>query len=165
MRAGILLSGILICSAPAMADVEDDVRCREIAFSQSVEIQDVAAFRSFIDTDARFIGSSVQRGVEDVSTAWAVFFSDAAPKMKWRPQFVEVLNDGTLALSRGPYRMIVEGEDGALTEYWGTFNSVWRKQADGAWKVVFDAGNEAAEAPSEEVQALLDQDVDCSSSE
>jgi ketosteroid isomerase-like protein len=161
MKAGILLSVILICSAPAKADVEDDVRCREIAFSQSVDMQDVTTFKSFIDADARFVGSSVQRGTEDIATAWAVFFSDDAPKMKWRPQFVEVLHDGTLALSRGPYRMIVEGEDGALTEYWGTFNSVWRKQDDGAWKVVFDAGNEAAGAPTEDVQALLDQDVDC----
>ena len=161
MKATALLSSILIFSAPAMADVENDVRCREIDFSQSVEMQDVTAFRSFIDTDARFVGSSVQRGAEDIATAWGVFFSDDAPKMKWRPQFVEVLNDGTLALSRGPYRMIVEGEDGALTEYWGTFNSVWRKQEDGVWKVIFDAGNDAAEAPPAETQALLDADVDC----
>jgi len=161
MKARLFLSGISLCSAHALADVEDDVRCREIAFSQSVEIQDVTAFSSFIDADARFVGASVQRGVADVTAAWSVFFSDDAPQMKWRPQFVEVLNDGTLALSRGPYRMIVKGEDGSLTEHWGTFNSVWRMQDDGAWKVVFDAGNEAAEAPAEEIQALLDREDNC----
>jgi len=47
------LSGLLLCSAPVVADIEDDVRCREIAFSQSVEMQDVTAFRSFIDPDDR----------------------------------------------------------------------------------------------------------------
>jgi len=161
MKARLILSGVLVCSAPAVADIENDVRCREIAFSQSVETQDVTAFSSFIDSDARFVGGSVQRGVAAVTAAWSVFFSDDAPQMKWRPQIVEVLNDGALALSRGPYRMIVKGEDGALTEHWGTFNSVWRKQDDGVWKVVFDAGNEAAEAPTEETQALLDQEVDC----
>ena len=161
MKASLFLGGIFIFSAPAVADVENDVRCREIAFSQSVEMQNVTAFRSFIDADARFVGSSVQRGTEDISAAWGVFFSDDGPKMKWRPQFVEVLNDGTLALSRGPYRMTAEGEDGVLTEYWGTFNSVWRKQDDGVWKVIFDAGNDASEAPPEETQALLDAEVDC----
>jgi len=161
MKARMLLSGILVCSVPAVADIENDVRCREVAFSQSVEMQDVAAFSSFIDSDARFVGASVQRGVDAVTAAWSVFFSDDAPQMKWRPQIVEVLNDGTLALSRGPYRMIVKGADGALTEHWGTFSSVWRKQDDGAWKVVFDAGNDAAEAPAEETQALLDREVDC----
>jgi ketosteroid isomerase-like protein len=161
MRARVLLSVLLVCSAPVVADFDDDVRCREIAFSQSVEVQDVTAFRSFIDPDARFVGSSVQRGIGDIAAAWGVFFSDDAPQMKWRPQFVEVLNDGTLALSRGPYRMIVKGEDGTLTEHWGTFNSVWRKQDDGTWKVVFDAGNDAAEAPAEETRALLDLEPDC----
>ena len=161
MKARLILSGVLVCSAPAVADIENDVRCREIAFSQSVETQDVTAFSSFIDSDARFVGGSVQRGVAAVTAAWSVFFSDDAPQMKWRPQIVEVLNDGALALSRGPYRMIVKGEDGALTEHWGTFNSIWRKQDDGAWKVVFDAGNDAAEGPTEETQALLDQESDC----
>jgi len=161
MKARVLLIAALVCSAPAMADIEDDVRCREIAFSQSVETQDVAAFRSFIDPDARFVGASVRRGVADITAAWSVFFSDDAPQMKWRPQFVEVLKGGTLALSRGPFRMVVEAEDGSLTEHWGTFNSVWRLQDDGAWKVVFDAGNDAAEAPAEETQALLDQEPDC----
>ena len=161
MKTSLLLSGALILSAPAFADIADEVRCREVGFSQSVELQDIAAFQSFIDADARFVGASVQRGVVDVAKAWGVFFADNAPKMKWRPQFIEVLNDGTLALSRGPFRMIVEGPDGTTTEQWGTFNSVWRKQDDGSWKVVFDAGSDSEQAPSEETQALLDQEDDC----
>ncbi len=161
MKTSLLLSGALILAAPAFADIADEVRCREVGFSQSVELQDIAAFKSFIDADARFVGASVQRGVEDVAKAWGVFFADDAPKMKWRPQFIEVLNDGTLALSRGPFRMIVEGPDGTTTEQWGTFNSVWRKQDDGSWKVVFDAGNNSDQAPTEETQALLDQEDDC----
>ncbi len=161
MKARLFLGGILVFSASAIADVTNDVRCREIAFSQSVENQDVVAFESLIDSDARFVGRSVQRGVADVVTAWGVFFAEGAPQMKWRPQFVEVLEDGTLALSRGPYRMIVEGPDGEVTERWGTFNSVWRKQTDGSWKVVFDAGNTAPTPPDEETQALLQQKDDC----
>jgi len=161
MKARPLLSGILICSASAMGDVADDVRCREVGFSRSVEMKDVAGFQSFIDADARFVGGTVNRGVEDITTAWAVFFSDDAPKMKWRPQFVEVLDDARLALSRGPYRMIVQEPDGTVTERWGTFNSVWRKQDDGSWKVVFDAGNESDEAPPEDVRGLLDREFSC----
>jgi ketosteroid isomerase-like protein len=162
MKASLILIGILVCSAPAIADVTNDVRCAEIGFSRSVETQNIALFESFIDADARFVGGSVHRGVAEVAAAWAVFFTDDAPQMKWRPQIVEVLDDGMLALSRGPYRMIVTGPDGVSSERWGTFNSVWRKQDDGSWKVVFDAGNEAAEAPDEETQSLLDEEVDCS---
>ena len=161
MRASLFLSSILVFSAPLFADVTEDVRCREIAFSQSVEVKDKGTFKSFIDPDARFVDNSVNRGINDIVTAWSVFFSDDAPAMKWRPQIIEVLDGGTLALSRGPYRMITLDPEGKSTEHWGTFNSVWRKHDDGTWKIVFDAGDASDEAPSEEIQALLDEEFTC----
>jgi ketosteroid isomerase-like protein len=161
MKTSLILSSILFFSTPLLADVTEDVKCSEIAFSQSVEVQDMSAFKSLIDPDARFVGNSVSRGIEDIATAWSVFFSDDAPAMKWRPQIIEVLDGGSWALSRGPYRMITLDPEGKPTERWGTFNSVWRKHVDGTWKVVFDAGNASAEPPSEEIQALLDEEVTC----
>jgi ketosteroid isomerase-like protein len=157
----LFLVATLCIATSAVADIADDVRCKEIAFSLSVEKRDVAAFSSFIDVDARFVGGSISRGPVEVTAAWSVFFADDGPEIKWRPQYIEVLEDGKLALSRGPYRMITRDPEGKATEHWGTFNSVWRTQTDGTWKIVFDAGSESAEAPSEDVQALLDQDVDC----
>ena len=77
-------------------------------------------------------------------------------------QFVEVLEDGKLALTRGPFRVVSEDEDGIESERWGTFNSVWRLQPDGGWKVVFDAGSPASERPADDVRALLDAEDDCS---
>ena len=145
----------------AAADPTAEVRCQEIAFSLSVENKDIDAFRSFLDGDARFVGHAVTSGPEAITNAWSVFFADDGPAIKWRPQFVEVLQDATLALTRGPYRMISKDPEGKLVENWGTFNSIWRKNPDGEWRVVFDAGNSAAEPPDEESQALLDAEDDC----
>ena len=160
MKSLLLILTILI-SVTAQADLAEDVRCREIAFSKAAESQDAELFASFIDSDARFVGSSVDRGPQQITTAWGVFFAEDGPSIKWRPQFIEVLEDGMLALSRGPYRMITRDEAGNESEHWGTFNSVWRLNADGQWRVVFDAGNAAAEPPAEEIQALLDQSDNC----
>lgn len=160
MRQFIFLVLFVLCSS-ALASAEDDVRCREIGFSQSVENGERDQFASFIDPDARFVGGSVIRGAEAVAAAWEVFFTDGGPRIKWRPQFVEVLAEGDLALTRGPFRMTVIDEEGNSTETWGTFNSVWRLHEDGQWQVVFDAGSEAATPPPDEVKALLDQPEDC----
>ena len=51
----------------------------------------------------------------------------------WRPEVVEVLDSGTLALTSGPVR----DPTGKQT---GTFNSIWRREPDGRWRVVFDKG-------------------------
>lgn len=146
---------------PAQADLVDQVRCREIGFSKSVENQDHELFASFIDPDARFVSGKVDRGWEAIVDAWAVFFTNELPSIKWRPQFVEVLESGNLALSRGPYRIIDKDDQGEMTEGWGTFNSVWRRDSEGEWLVVFDAGSFPDETPTDEQRALLESDAGC----
>ncbi len=145
-------------STLAVAGPADDVRCRETAFSQSAEQRDAEQFSSFIDADARFVSNSVNRGIEQIVAAWQVFFAADGPAIRWRPQFVEVLEDGRLALTRGPYRLTSVDDDGNPVEHWGTFNSVWRLHDDGEWRVVFDAGSPANQAPTEEQLALLAAD-------
>ena len=156
MKSRILIFLCLAVASNALADAAEDVRDHEIRFSQSVETQELELFTSFIDDDARFVSGVVSRGPAAVADAWSSFFADDGPRIKWRPRIVEVLEDGTLALSRGPYKMTVTDEAGTVSEYWGTFNSIWRLQEDGSWKVVFDAGSPAAAAPSDEIKALLD---------
>ena len=158
------LAVLIACSlvAPtAFADLTDDVRCREIGFSKSVEARNRELFESFVDPDARFVTNSVMRGTGAISEAWSGFFAEGGPPIKWRPEFVEVLEDGKLALTRGPYRMITRDDQGVETEHWGTFNSVWRVNPDGEWRVVFDAGSDSNETPTEEVKALLDGEDSC----
>ena len=157
-RACLLLIGIALGAA---ADPIDDVRCHEVAFSLAAEARDAERFASFIDADARFVGNSVARGVPEITAAWAPFFADDGPRIRWRPEFVEVMADGGLALTRGPYRMLGTDEEGNETEHWGTFNSVWRQQPDGGWKVVFDAGNPSASPPDAATRALLEATPAC----
>lgn len=155
---------ILSLCGIAGASPVDDVRCREIAFSLSVENADPEAFIAFIDADARFVGNSVSHGVDQIRDAWKVFFADDGPSIKWRPKFVEVLEDGSLALTRGPYQMLSTDKEGNVTESWGTFNSVWRLNDDGEWRVVFDAGSPSSTEPSDEQKALIDSNV-CATAE
>ncbi len=155
----ILLASCAV--ADVTTDVKEEVRCQEIGFSRSVENGDIEAFKSFLDDDARFVGHSVMSGPDAITDAWKIFFAEDGPAIKWRPQFVEVLEDRTLALTRGPYRMIGKDADGSSVEQWGTFNSVWRIDSDGKWRVVFDAGDVAASPPDEETQAILQQENDC----
>lgn len=161
MKTLTVIATLFFLVSCARADLQNDLRCREIAFSQSVENKNLELFKSFIDSDARFAGKSVLKGPNEIASAWQLFFSDDGPAIMWRPKFVEILEDGTLALTRGPYRMNTTDTDGNAVEQWGTFNSVWRKNADGKWRVVFDAGSDAREPPDEATQELFRQDDNC----
>lgn len=138
----------------------NEVRCTEIAFSRTAESRDASAFASFLDDDTRFVGGSVLRGADAVTAAWAPFFADNGPQLIWRPFVVEVAASGDIALSRGPYRMRATDGDGQAVESWGIYNSVWRKSADGEWKIIFDAGNAGENQVDETLKALIETPVE-----
>lgn len=62
----------------------------------------------------------------------------AETELAWEPAEVEVLDSGTLALSSGPVR----DPAGKLI---GTFTSIWRLEAPGRWRIVFDKGGEVCD--------------------
>jgi ketosteroid isomerase-like protein len=68
-----------------------------------------------------------------VAAGWKSLFEGAKAPFSWEPERVEVLDSGTLAFSTGPVR---DPEGRQI----GTFNSIWRREADGHWKIVFDKG-------------------------
>lgn len=125
-------------SAPAAAETDqlrDQVRATETAFAQTMADRDFEGFQSFLSADAIFIASGLTlTGKQEVADAWEPLFQAAAAPFSWQPQTVEVLASGDLALSSGP--ISVDGKEVA------TFTSIWRRQSDGSWKIVFDFGSE-----------------------
>ena len=112
------------------------VRESERAFAATLAARDLRAFGTFVSDEALFYGRTVLRGREAVVAGWTRFFEGAAAPFSWEPATVQVLDSGTLALSSGP----VHDPTGRQI---GTFNSIWRRESNGRWRVVFDKGCEA----------------------
>ena len=112
-----------------------EVEAREIAFAKTMADRDLEAFLTFISPEAIFFnGNEALRGRDAIAQGWSPFFEGAAAPFSWKPDVVEVLESGRLALSSGPVRDPSGGEV-------GRFNSIWRKDEDGQWRVVFDKGS------------------------
>lgn len=119
---------------PSNAALRDEVIKTERAFAQTMADRNLGAFSSFLASEAIFFDKEgAIRGSEAVAAAWKPLFEGPKAPFSWEPQVVEVLGSGSLALSSGPIR----DPDGKIV---GTFNSIWRKEPDGSWKVVFDKG-------------------------
>jgi ketosteroid isomerase-like protein len=59
----------------------------------------------------------------------------------WRPNNVEVAQSGELGYTSGIYEMSFREPSGKLFLDKGKYLMVWKKHADGAWKVLFDMSN------------------------
>jgi uncharacterized protein (TIGR02246 family) len=129
-QRGVVLSS----DAGAQGSVTEQVRVAEIAFAKSMADRDAAAFASLIADDAVFFGGQgVMRGRTAVVTGWKRFFDGPSAPFSWKPTEVEVLASGTLGMTSGP---VFDTQGRRI----GTFNSVWQRQTDGSWKVIFDKG-------------------------
>ena len=149
MRLLPALSGLLILAllagcanspsptaAPASdrASLERTVRDTERAFAQTMADRDHAAFAGFLSVEAVFFaGARALRGRDAVASAWKPFYDGPVAPFSWAPETVEVLDSGRLALSSGP----VHDPAGKRI---ATFTSIWRQEAPGVWRIVFDKG-------------------------
>jgi ketosteroid isomerase-like protein len=115
-------------------DLRQQVLAAERGFAATMARRDFEAFTDYLSREAVFMGpDGAQRGKDAVAQAWRRYFDKQAAPFSWEPGEVEVLASGTLAFSSGPVR------DAAGNEI-GRFNSVWRLEGPGTWRVVFDRG-------------------------
>ncbi|MBU1619945.1 MAG: nuclear transport factor 2 family protein [Gammaproteobacteria bacterium] len=112
---------------------QQQVFAAERAFAKSMADRDLKAFEQHLSDDAIFFGEVVLKGKAAVVEGWKTFYQHKTAPFSWEPTQVEVLQDGTLALSSGP----VKDPSGKVI---ATFSSVWRQEQPGVWKVVFDKG-------------------------
>jgi len=96
--------------------------------------RDLKAFAQHIADEAIFFnGSSALRGKAQVVSEWSRLYEGKVAPFSWEPDRVEVLDSGTLALSTG----LVRDPAGKVI---ARFNSIWRLEAPGVWRVIFDKG-------------------------
>jgi len=138
----VLFALALALSMPgaiAAPDLKQQVADTERAFAATMKARDHAAFVSFLAEDAIFApGPQALRGKAAVAAGWKKFYEGGQAPFSWEPDKVEVLASGSLAYSSGP----VYGPDGKLIS---RFNSIWRLESDGKWRVVFDSGESACQ--------------------
>ncbi len=148
LRAALLAGVALAAFAPmipaaepaSQAALKEQVAQAERAFAKSMADRDFTAFQKFLADEAVFFGGPdrVNRGKPAVAAAWKALFDGPSAPFSWAPEHVEVLDSGTLAHSSGPVR-------DPAGKVIGQFNSVWRLESPGTWRVVFDKGCEVCQ--------------------
>ena len=134
----LLFLALVSLALPARATDHEELvaslRATETAFASTMAQRDRTRFAGFIATEAVFFSGDVAlRGREAIVAAWSRFFESEAAPFSWEPTVVEVLDSAQLGLTSGP---VLD----PAGERIGSFNSIWRRTADGTWEIVFDRG-------------------------
>src|SRR2546426_466618 len=113
----------------------------DLAFSRASEQRGAAqAFYEFLTPDALSLqgGELPIRGRDAIKIQ---ITTNLRGSLSWTPQDAEVSSSGDLGYTWGTY--IFHGDvDGRRDQtVFGKYLTVWKKQSDGSWKAVVDAGN------------------------
>jgi ketosteroid isomerase-like protein len=112
-------------------------------FARSVADKNRERFLSLIAEAAIFSGGTANElhGRDAVMKDWAPFFAPDGPTLTWAPTTGEVIGAGDLGYTTGRSVFSTKEADGKSTERRGQYITIWKKQADGSWKVIYDTGS------------------------
>jgi ketosteroid isomerase-like protein len=113
------------------------------SFNRAVADRDTDRFRSFIAEGATFNGGTPEeiRGHDRIVQEWAPYFAADGPRLTWTPTAGEVIGGGDLGLTVGDWERRGTSPTGAPTTSRGQYLTIWRKQSDRSWKIVYDTGS------------------------
>lgn len=84
-------------------------------------------------------GAPPAKGKDAIRAAWKGMLDDPNIKLNFSSDRVEMSADGDLATTRGSYTMTVTNpKTKKPVDDKGSYMTVYKKQADGAWKVIED---------------------------
>lgn len=144
---GAMLTCLVSCSSPSGKSTSGDPNANKVslleadkAFSRLCESKGMkSAFIDYIDSN----GVLLRPGHMPIVGADAIDFliqqNDTGFVLSWQPSFAEVANSGELGYTYGMYALQMKDKD---TTIFGTYVSIWKRQADGKWKFMLDTGNE-----------------------
>ncbi len=91
----------------------------------------------------------IATGKEAIRALWSQVFETPGYAASWDISKLEVSRAGDIAYGHGTYESMVNDAAGNPVTERGKWVGVWKKQADGQWKLVIDIWNSDGPAASE----------------
>jgi ketosteroid isomerase-like protein len=103
-----------------------------------------AGYMSYYAEDAVELpdGAPAIVGKDNIAKAMG-FLDDKNNRLTWSAVDADIASSGDLGYTWGNYEFLSKDKDGNQRVERGKYTTVWKKQADGSWKVALDMGNKS----------------------
>lgn len=131
------------CSPDVKHDIDSwkkEIIDTEHAFAAMAKTDGIPkAFLTFAADDAIMLrNNNLINGKEEMKNFFQARLISGTVSLTWTPDFVDVSSSGDLGYTFGKYVYTATDSLGKSTSNEGIFHTVWKRQADGSWKFVWD---------------------------
>jgi ketosteroid isomerase-like protein len=152
MKLRLLLAVLLCCVAAAIAQNATDKAAPLLQadrdFNTATSAHGLEGWMEFMTDDTVLQRDKVYTGRDAIRAAMAEDFSSPGTKLTWKPMSAQLFDSGTMGFTTGDWEFRSKDPKGNKVALKGQYLTVWKKQKDGSWKVLWDGG--AASGPIKE---------------
>jgi len=142
---GIMICFLIVSSCNTKSDIADiekwkaEIVDTEKSFAELAKKEGLQkAFLTYAAEDGVLSrDNKIIKGKEAMST-WFEGQSLENVQLEWTPDFVDVAASGDLGYTYGKFTFSALGENGEPLKSEGIFHTVWKRQANGEWRFVWD---------------------------
>jgi len=136
----LLVSGVVAAAGkPSVQTLMalDEQFCRDFA------AQGVDGWLAYFADDAVVFSSKgpITRDRGALEKHYRELFGPGKVPLTWKPSGGEIAASGDLGFTYGTWEMPSKDKDGRAITRTGKYQTTWKKQRDGTWKIVADIGN------------------------
>jgi uncharacterized protein (TIGR02246 family) len=134
-------------------DAETDVRERLMQadrdFDRATAEAGTEGWVSYFAEDGLMFGNDgrITMGAEAIREAMEPAFANPDFSLRWEPVDADVSSADDLGYTHGKYTLTTTNPEGEQVTLYGKYVTIWKKQPDGAWRVVVDIGTAPRPAP------------------
>ncbi len=145
-----LLSLPFVGTFLADTKIEQALRDLDAQWSTAAGAKDVDKTVSYYSADAIVMppNASAATTKEAIRSAWKEMLTTPGAAISWKATKVEVAKAGDLAYVSGTYEETMTDASGKPAKDRGKYVEIFKKQADGIWKVIVDIWNSDLPAPA-----------------
>jgi hypothetical protein len=110
--------------------------------SLSVEKGMKNAYLEYIDSNGVLLRPNSMPILDAEAVDYIIALKDTGYSVSWAPSSATVAQSGELGYTYGTYEVSINENEPSM---FGTYITIWKKQADGKWKFVLQSNNEGVE--------------------
>lgn len=132
---------------PMAVNAKSEVMQADADFNKATQERRLEGWMEYMADDVVLDrGGRAAVGKEAVRKELTPQWSDPRFKLTWKPDDGHVFESGDFGFSWGHWQLEAPAKDGSLQRRTGQYLTVWRKQKDGSWKVIWDGGAASPQA-------------------
>lgn len=140
----LILTLLCACNNPKSSaniqECKNEILKAEKDFMQMASEKGLAIAFSYYAADSAVIkrGESIIKGKKAIFELYNTPNKNTNIKLTWIPDFIDVSSSGDMAYTYGMYNYSYTDTTGSQQSAKGIFHTVWKRQANGEWKYVYD---------------------------